>query len=215
MTAPADKIWAYLQNELSPDEAARFERALTEDSALREAFKERRATHEELAKLDQEVLSDEQLEEQLLAEWVAEHPEYAEKTNPRTRRNILRFSIPLAAAAAIVILLARPSDPIRWQRTVYGSAPQLRGEPAAQPQYTRADLKLAARKLQDAVNSTCNPPDKWTLQIHLQELAGGALAVEVSGRSRETSKVWTENFQSLETFHQNVPRVGNQIVDDL
>ena len=215
MTAPADNIWAYLHNELSPAEIERFEQALTEDPALREALDECRMTHEGLTALGQKTLSNEQLEEQLLADWVAEHPEYAEEPSQPTRRKILRLSLPLTAAAAVVILLALPSKPIRWQNTAYGKAPQLRGESAMSPHYTREDLKKAASELQNTINSTDNDPKKWTLQILLQELINGALTVEVSGQSQGASMTWAEHFQSLEEFRQKIPMFGKKIADDL
>lgn len=219
MTAPADKIWAYLHHELAPDEAECFDLALDKDPALREALEDRRSSHETLTELDSGVLSNEQIEEQLLAEWAAEHPEYAEKSKPRTGRKFLQIAAPLAAAAALVLLLTLPSGPIRWQRTVYGNAPQWRGESAAQPHYTRAELKQAARELQAAVEAAGEPVQEWTLRIYLQELANGTLAAELSGSISSTDRSdtvrWNESFQSLENFRQNVPRCGKQIADEL
>ncbi|MBL7017194.1 MAG: hypothetical protein ISR84_06525 [Kiritimatiellales bacterium] len=226
MTAPADKIWATLHNELTPKDREQFEQARQEDPALNDALEECRATHQVLAELGREALSDEQLADKLMAEWAAEHPEYAESP---ARRRTLRFALPLAAAAALVLLLTLPAGPIRWQRTLYGNTPQLRGEPAAQAGYARADLKQAARELQDAVEAFGDPAEKWTLQITLQELADGALDVEVSGSRREnsnawknsgakappSSNAWKKSFQSLENFRQNIPRFGKQIADAL
>ncbi len=219
MSTPSDQLWAYLHSELAPEENERLEQALQNDPALRKALEECRATHNELRnalpRLNEKEMTDEQLENELLAEWENEHPEFAEAPAQKPNRNILRFTLPLAAAAALVILFSLHSDPIRWQRTAYGSAPQLRGEPAAQPYYTRAKLKQINRELQEAVETAGRPPEKWTLKIHLQELADGALEIEVAGRSAETSRVWKERFQSLENFRQKVPEFGKQIADDL
>lgn len=223
MKDPANWIWAYLHNELSAEETALFEQALKNNDALRQELDECRATHKSLETLlpefDTATTSHQKLEETLLAEWEAEHPEYAEKpAADKPRAKILRFALPLAAAAAAVILFALPSPSIRWQSTVYGDAPQLRGVIGAQPYYTRDDLKQISRDLQNAVEAAGKPPVHWTLQISLQELAEGALEVEVSGHPRGTSgpsRVWNKNFQTLETFRRNLPMFGKQIASDL
>ncbi len=82
MNAPADKIWASLHNELTPDEKEQFEQVLKDDPLLCEMLKKRRASHEALTELGPDILSNEQLEERILAEWSADHPEYAEKPPP-------------------------------------------------------------------------------------------------------------------------------------
>lgn len=223
MTDPAEWIWAYLHNELAPEDKTRFEEALQNDATLRAALDEYRATHTRLKDLmphiDEVALDNQKLEESLLAEWESEHPEYAETSADQPRRKILRFALPLAAAAAAAILLfALPSDPIRWQRTLYGSSPQLRGQSAAQPRYTQSDLNPAVDQLQKIISNTGQLTEQWNLQVSLQELADGALSVEVAGqprRNRGFSRVWNENFQTLEDFRQKLPRFGKQIADDL
>lgn len=222
MTAPADQLWAYLHNELAPEEKMIFEQAVQSNPVLHQKLNEYRATHEQLKNilplLNDEKISDEHLEEALLTEWESEHPEYAERPARKPLGKILRFTLPLAAAAAAAILLALPSASIHWQKTIYGSAPQLRGQPIAKTHYTRAELKQASRELQNAVNEACRQPERWNLQISLQELADGALAVEVSGHLRGNSgvsKIWNKNFQGLEPFRQEIPRFGKQIADDL
>ncbi|MFA7256946.1 MAG: hypothetical protein WC047_05170 [Kiritimatiellales bacterium] len=220
MKDPADQLWAYLHHELAPADKERFERALQNDSALRQTLNECRDTHKQLKGL-QPILNsstapNRRLEKKLLAEWEAEHPEYAETSHGKPPSKILRFTLPLAAvAAAAAILLALPAPSIHWQRTLYGSAPQLRGQPAVPPHYTRTELKQVSRELQDAINKAGQPAAHWSLKINLQELADGALAVEVSGHTATVSKVWNQNFQGLEKFRQNIPRFGKQIADDL
>lgn len=208
-----DQIWAYLHDELSPEKRDRFEQALTDDPALREALAERRATHELLEQAGQEPL-----EAELLAEWEAEHPEFREAPK-RSRGRIIRFSLPLAAAAAAAILLiALPQDPIRWQRTSYGAAPQLRGASGAPAHYRRGELKPAARELQEAIEQRIDPTLSWKLQLHLQELAGGALAVEISGHPRsapDSPETWSWNFQSLDDFRETIPAMAQQVASDL
>lgn len=222
MTAPADQLWAYLHNELTPEEKKLFEQAVQNNPVLRQKLNEYKTTREQLKNVlplltDEENL-DKHLEENLLAEWQSEHPEYAERPAQSPTRKILRFTLPLAAAAAAAILFALPSAPIHWQNTIYGSAPQLRGQPITKTHYTRAELKQASRELQDAVNDACSQPERWTLQISLQELADGALAVEVSGHLRGNSgvsKIWNRNFNALETFRREIPSFGKQIADNL
>jgi len=237
MTDPADWIWAYLHSELTPAEKELFEQTVQNNPSLRQEFDECQSTHRQLTDLlpDQNSveISNKRLEAKLLAEWQAEHPEYAETRREKPCGNILRFTLPLAAvAAAVAILLALPSPSIHWQRTVYGSAPQLRGQTATPPHYTRTDLKQVSRELQDAINEASRQSQGWNLKISLQELADGALAVEVAGLPQcesgfpkvwknearctaVSSRVWNKNFQGLENFRQNIPRFGKQIADDL
>jgi hypothetical protein len=233
MKDPAVWTWAYLHNELAPKEKALFEQTLFKDPALRLKFEELRATHEQLSAhlphLVDSIPSNRVLGSLLLAQWEAEHPEYAtDDAAEPPRRKILHFALPLAAAAAAaILLLSLPYPSIHWQHTVCGAALQLRGETAATPQYTPTQLKHAARELQDAVNTAGPLPSPWNLQVSLQELIDGALTVEVEGHLRKpfwkansprdtrTSRVWNKNFQTLETFRQNIPRFGKQIADDL
>ncbi|MEN8254778.1 MAG: zf-HC2 domain-containing protein [Verrucomicrobiota bacterium] len=227
MKALKDQIWAYLHNELAPDERARFERALQGDADLREALEERRQTHRELENilpiLDKGDEGDDQLEERLIAEWESEHPEYAEVPIRKPRRRILYFSLPLAAAAAAaVLLLALSQKPIHWERTSYGSAPRLRGQPVMEPRYTRAELKQVDGELQETIEAHLEqlavPSRPWTLKIHIQELVGGALTVEIAGHPRKTpevSEAWNRSFQSLENFRGHVPEFGKQVAEDL
>ncbi len=229
MTTHSEQIWAYLHNELAPEEKDRFEQALHSDPHLREALDACRETHQELESIlplldGEDAAADDQLEERLLAEWEAEHPEYAETPIRRPRRKILYFSLPLAAAAAAVILLSLSlqTKPIHWQRTAYGTAPQLRGQPEMQPHYTRTELKQINRELQKAIEIHIEQlpvlPDPWKLKIYLQELANGALSVEISGHPRADpvqSTQWNRGFQSLEIFRESIPLLGKQVADDL
>ena len=227
MTSPSNQIWAYLHNELSSEEKMLFEQALQKDPGLRKTLEDFRITHHELTDLlplpVEEENFDSALEGKLLAEWENEYPEFAEAPAEKPHRNILRFTLPLAAAAALVILFSLPwnSAPVHWQRTAYGSAPKLRGEPVTQPHYTRTELKQAVRELQQAVKISADQPERWKLQIRIQELAHGSLEVEVTGNPHRKnngygdSVVWKERFQGLEDFHQKVPLFGKQIADDL
>lgn len=143
-----DQVWAYLHNELTPEERTRFEQALAVDSSLRETLEECRTMHREL-----NMLGDRQLEEHLLAEWESEHPEFREPRS-RSRLRIIRFMLPLAAAAALLVIfvLPRQEGPVRWQRTIYGAAPQLRGESSgAQPHYTHQELQHVSQTLKETV----------------------------------------------------------------
>jgi hypothetical protein len=225
MTEPSDQIWAYLHDELAPEEKVRFEQELQNNPELLDALDACRETHGEmehtLPLLDEDEITDDQLEEQLIAEWEAEHPEYAEAPAQKQNRKILRFTLPLAAAAAAMVLLSLSlqTGPVHWQRTVYGTGPQLRGQLGAQPHYTRAELKQTTRDLQETIESRLTElPEPWKLKVHIQELAEGALAVEISGYPHADSNrllLWTENFQNLKTFHSSIPVLGKQVADDL
>ncbi len=201
------EIWAYLHDELAPEKRERFEQALAGDPALREALAERQATHQQL-----EAIGQEQLEAELLAEWEAAHPQFREPaSHPHGR--IIRFILPLAAAAAAVILLtALPRGPVHWQRTDYGSIPQLRGA-ALEARYTRNDFKQLASELQRAVEQRVNPASDCSLRIHLQELTDGALTIEINGRAQYPTWYWS--FQSLDAAHKAVPEMAQQIAAEL
>ncbi|MGE4489627.1 MAG: anti-sigma factor [Kiritimatiellales bacterium] len=228
MKDPADRIWAYLHNELSAEEKAAFRRVLKNDPALRQAVEHSRAVDSELKALlpafDKEIPVD-NLEDLLLTAWDEEHPEYGDDAPPaRSSRRILYFAAPLAAAAALALIVSLPmqTGPIHWQRIVTGTAPQLRGTEQNTLFYTPADLKQLGSTLSQAIDNAY--PDRgksvtdWVLQIHLQELAEGALTVEVSGYPSSDparSRVWNESFQTLENFRTEVPTFGKRIADDL
>lgn len=228
MTNPSDQIWAYIHKELAPAEKEHFEKSLQSDPLLREALEASLKTHEHLEYLlplldGEDVMTNDQLEERLLTEWEVEHPEYAEASAQKPRRKLLWFTLPLAAAAAAVIsLLALPQEPIHWQRTAYGTGPQLRGPSSAKAHYTRAELKQINRELQDAVGTHLEQlielQEPWNLKIHLQELANGSLAAEVAGHPRtdsDASRFWNIRFSSLESFRENIPLFGMQVAEDI
>lgn len=214
-----EQVWAYLHNELPPETRAAFEQAVIDDPGLREILEECRKTHMEL-----ELLADHQMEERLLAEWESEHPKYREKRKSQLNR-ILRFSLPLLAAAATVLLLfALPlsQGPVQWQRTVYGPPPQLRGQAGSQPHYSRAELKQVDMALRNTIESSLaklsNPPSRWKLKIQLQELANGFLVVEISGYPRgspEQTRNWSETFEGLDHVAAEAPFLGRRIAEDL
>lgn len=217
------KIWAYLHNELSAEERQQFEQALTDCPELQQALEERKATHAEL----NEILpllhaEDEQLEQELLAEWEAEHPEYQKP--PKRKRTIKFPLLALAAAAAALMLVMHPwaQGPIDWQRTALGSAPQLRGATGSQGYYSAAELKQAARDLQVAAETRLlelsEKPAKWTLKISMQELANGLVAIEVSGhpqRQPNRAEIWGRTFDSLESLREHTNTFAGQIAEDI
>ena len=202
------QIWRYLDGELTQEERTRFEQELQEDSALQRALEERNMTDR--------VLKNTAIDE-LVKEFEAEHPDFRETAPPS---KIIRLMLPLAAAAAAVILLtAQPwqRGPVDWLHTSLGSAPQVRGETGATPAYTRSDLRQLNATLRKAIESHLEnydrPPKTWTMKIEMQELALGAIAIEVS--SPPSSKVWKATFQTPEQCRQNLPRFGKQIAMDL
>jgi len=227
MIDPINRIWAYLHNEMDAEEKEFFQQALRVDAELREEVERCRATHYELKNLLPNIgneESNEALEARLLTKWETEHPEYVEAPRRKMPRRILLYPPLLAAAATLAILLSLPvqTGPVRWQRSAYGTAPQLRGETGIRAHYTRKDLKELDRTLRQSVETACQqldePPEKCVLKISLQELAGGALFVEISGRPRaapEFSKHWSKSFQGLEIFHAEVPVFGEQVAKDL
>ena len=216
MINPKEQIWPYLHNELSAEESQQFEQVLKNSPSLQNALEECREIHRNM-----ELLGDRLLEEHLLAEWESEHPEFQEK-QPRLQTKIIRFAIPLAAAAAVILLLSLPlhQSPVNWQRTVYGSPPQLRGLAGNKQHYTSTDLKEINRALQDAIESSIQQIsiEPWKLQIHLQELASGYLAVEVSGHAKsvpDKSKTWEAIFQDMEHFNAEAPAFAELIANDM
>lgn len=226
MKKPSDHIWAYLHNELNDEEKNSFLQALSEDPKLNDTFRHCSKTHRELQEILPELESEEPLEsieKKLLAEWEADHPEHAGSPCPNGRR-ILTFGAPLAVAAALVILLSLPAanTPIRWQRSAYGTAPQLRGQAAGTPYYSRDELEQVDRILRTSIETAyeelTDSPESWKLQIHLQEVAGGALLAEVSGQSRsesETVRIWSENFPGENFVRQKAELFAERIAADL
>jgi hypothetical protein len=222
MTSSEDKIWAYLHNELAGEEKVQFELALENSPELRKELDSRRLLHNELNGMSQDELTDDQLENLLLEEWEAEHPELREPEKVSSNR-ILRLVIPLAAAAVIVLVAMplRPS-PIDWQRTAYGTAPQLRGQLETRLHYRSTELKRIDRALRLAIETEVKqlpePIEPWQLKIHLQELAAGALAIEISGHPvdhPEASRIWNLNFKDMETCIDGLPMVGKQVANEL
>ena len=229
MKEPEDQIWAYLHDELAPDKKACFEHALENDPHLRSALEERRATHvildATLPELGAAEENDDELEARLLAEWEEQHAEFRERPPLRQQGRIIRFGLPLAAAAAAMfLLLALPGrqGPIRWQRTSYGSAPQLRGEPASKPYYSRSELKQISQELQESIEAgllqRTPSPDRWELMINLQELAGGALMVDISGYALDHpqhTKEWNVSGQNVESLRSALPAFTRQVAEDM
>jgi hypothetical protein len=213
-----DQIWRYLHNELPPEDRQHFERTAAEDPDLQQELEECRIMHQNL-----EYLGDHQLQETLLAEWESEHPQYRETENKKEfRSRIIRLSIPLAAAAALVLLLANPlhQGPVDWERTVYGPAPQLRGPSEAQPIFSRADLKQVNRDLRRVVEKHLvdSARKNWKLQIQFQEFADGYLLIEVSGHPKgnpERDLQWDRTFQGKVHLQNKVAEFAKLIADDL
>ena len=194
-----DQIWAYLHHELSDEERERFEEALQNDPSLQTQLEEFRSLHQDLTDVGDLLLG-----EQLIHDWEAEHPEYKDQPKKENRR-IIRFSLPIAAAAAVLFVFTIPFQhrgPIHWQRTAYGDAPRMRGQTAGEAQYSADRLKQMNEQLQDVIefNLANKAPNagKWTLKIHLQELANGYLSVEIYGHPRKDPKsteFWSATFQ--------------------
>ncbi len=214
-----DQVWAYLHDELSIEERRLFERALDEDEVLRQSVAESRTLHQDLAEL-----GNQNLVEHLLEEWEVEHPEYREPGKPAGRRTI-RFALPLtAAAAAVLLLLSLPlhQGPVHWQKTIYGSGPQLRGELGTSLVFSRDDLSELSRVLQDAVETRIDAlptePGPWKLRIRMQELANGYLGLEVSGYPRaepDRLKTWDETFDGSEPVDASLQQFAERIVADM
>lgn len=212
-----DQIWAYLHNELPPEKRAPFEQAAEQDPSLKQEIDACRAVHHDL-----EDWGDQLLEKELLAEWESEHPEYQEKI--RRQNRVIRLLIPVATAAALILglTLQLHRGPINWEHTVYGSAPQLRGEFGIQPVYSRDDLKQTSRELREAVEKRLanhpNLSEKWTLQITLQELKDGYLVAAVYGhpkRNPESEWVWEESISGKGRLSVGLAELAERIVDDL
>ncbi|MFC1468180.1 hypothetical protein ACFLQY_05825 [Verrucomicrobiota bacterium] len=216
------QIWAYLHDELAQEQRQQFEATLENSGELRQALEERQSTHKELQAL-LPLLEDEDTRtaEALLAEWETEHPKYQEQP---PRKKIIKFPLLAAAAAALVMLVMQPwsQGPIDWQRTAIGAAPQLRGESGVHGHYSSGKLRQAARDLQEATETRLmeltDTPAAWRLQIAMQELAEGALDVEVSGHPRsqpEQTEIWSRTFVSLPAFREGTGSFAHQIAEDI
>ena len=156
MTTPSNQIWAYLHNELPAEQKKQFEHALQNDPHLRDMFENIQLIHKQLEHLipllENSEMNDEELVTKLINDWEIESPEYAEPPKKALTSKLIYFALPLAAAAAaITILFSLPFGSIHWQRTIYGTAPQLRGGPTIQSSYTRSELKQISHDLQLAI----------------------------------------------------------------
>jgi len=95
----------YFDEELPPEEKARFERALASDPGLLERLRELREIDAALGTLPGHAAP-------------ADFTANVVRATRRRRHVILRFALPLAAAAAVVlaVLIARPSRPAPVQQ---------------------------------------------------------------------------------------------------
>ncbi len=225
MKAAADQIWAYLHNELNHEQKTRFENTLAEDLTLQEALNEKRATHAQLEKalpLLQAETEPDFDEDALMAEWESEFPEHTEQARPSGNK-IIRFSLPLAAAAAaaFVLFALQPNDIVQWESTSFGTTPQVRGSQAETSAYNRAEIKQAVEELQQAIETGIpGSAEKWILKVSLQEFAKGAMAIEISGypkNSPAAEKIWSADYSGLEQLRADIPTfsksVSNQIAE--
>jgi hypothetical protein len=199
---------------------------MKDDGLLRDAVAQRMSTHQTLEELMSEIeqgRSVEDLEDALISSWESEHPEHIEIPREKsTAGKILLFTGPLAAAAALIILLGLPlqTGPIRW-KSDYGTAPHLRGNTATQTAYSQSELEWVDELLRLAVERNFSPASKnarWSLEINLQELTNGALAAEISGHSKDRPEQilrWNRDFQPSENLRSEIPRFGKQIARDL
>jgi len=218
-----DKIWPYLHGELSEQEKKAFEQALDTDELLFQALEERKKSHAHLREAPEEE-DNEELIDALLERWEAEHPEYQEKPT-FSRGNIIKMSIPLAtAAAAAFVLVSAPwrSETIRWQKTHFGTQPQFRDGALGASLYSGSDLKqidkLIRRELENELLFLKYDGMKWRLQLQIQETAGGNILVEISGhpeQNSEISKIWKNDFQSLEKLKIEAPAWTEHIAAEL
>lgn len=228
MIQPATKIWAYLHDELTPDERQQFLMAVNSDSELRRELANCAATHASLKEFlpGVDAPCDERAED-LLKQWEAQHPEFDEDTKTRPTLRHLRLILPLTAAAAAALLAwANPIAPIRWQTPNVGNAPQVRGTASQTAHYTQTQLKQAALELQTAVEQTIQSENRWSLQVSLQELHDGAVAVEISGKPRngwnplsrsneDQAMRWQDTFNEVHQFQQAIPELAARIAKDL
>lgn len=223
MKSPHDQIWRYLHNELSKEEKLTFERALETDELLRQALLERKVTDKLLHEAATED-NNESLIDILLEKWEAEHPAFKEGPT-LSRGKMIKLGIPLAtAAAAAFVLFSAPwrTGTIHWQKTIYGDGPQVRGETGTKATYSRPDLRRIAKMLRHTIEAEITGlsarNQKWNLQLHLQEVSGGNLLVEITGHPESgfgVSKVWKTDFQSLEVLQEKAYDLAQKIAADL
>lgn len=218
------QIWAYIHNELSPANRLQFEQELHVNPELKNALEERQETDLLLKKSISFSANHQAVANELLAEWETEYPEFNKRV-PTTHNKIIAFSLPLATAAAVLFLLMlQPwnTGMINWQKTAYGSAPQLRDQSTSATFYSRSTLKNISSQLQSSIESDLSPKmddhSHWKLKIHLQELANGALLIEVSGypkNNRDHSTIWNMSSSSLEQFESELPEFSKRIAEEI
>lgn len=227
MRTPEERIWAYLHDELSPGQRESFEQVLRADADLCDQLATYRGLHQELEQiipfLDEEAVADEQFEQMLLAEWEKEHPEFSERENSLLVRKTISFMVPAAAAAAALIFLMalpRQGGPIHWEKTIYGEALQHRGQEHFAVHYERDDLEQISRQLRSLIEAEMAEElsSEWILRIQMQELAGGALALEVSGHPRGEPDVlarWYRTFLGEQDIAGNLQTFARQTAEEI
>jgi hypothetical protein len=218
-----NQVWAYLHNELPSEKREAFESELTTNPELKKKLEAQRST-DLIFKAAYSHADEHDLASELQKEWEAEHPEYQDR--PKSGKKIIPFSRPLATAAAVaaVLMLLQPWDRglINWESTSYGSPPQLRGEAASQPHYSKKELKQIASMLQERIDATLTAPNipltKWTLSIHLQDMAKGSLIIEVSGfpeKHTEQERIWNASYDNKEQAMNEIESFSRQIANEI
>ena len=135
----------------------------------------------------------------------------------------IRFSAMAVAAAACAILMVGVAHqfrgPISWLPPDYGTAPLVRGSGSAPTErtYSEKDLQSFSASLRAGIEqeykrrtanenswrSRLRPGGRWSLRVHLQELYGGALDVEVGAyrpNQEEPAQTWSFSCDSKDSF---------------
>ena len=79
----------------------------------------------------------------------------------------------------------------------------------------RSGYRLA---IETEIKQLPEPAEPWQLKIQIQELAAGAIMIELSGHPADRpdeSRIWTLNFPELETCIAGLPAVGKQVAGEL
>jgi len=222
-----EQLWAYLHGELATDQREALEQELSENLALQHEFECIQKMHETLKRglpFVEESETDEELVDRLLAEWEADQAK-EQSGSRRLLRVLFQPRVALAAAASLLLALGLSrysSSPIRWASVRYGEAPSLRSEESILRHYSEKELRQIGSTLKTDIETAYAADSEkrpaWKLELSMQELVEGALAVTLTGRCKTVSsakKVWTFVWNGSEELTEQMAQSVSVVAGDM
>ncbi|MFH0908326.1 MAG: hypothetical protein V1929_06155 [bacterium] len=213
----SEKAWTFVHGELGEDARQDFEGRMSHDGAIRALVGEVQDCDRELRRLAPFAsVSEEELQERVLAAWDAGQANEGDRGNPSIRRNSVvlkpasrrphfQFNKPVrlafaAAACGIVAVVGvrqMQTPAFVWEVEIIQQAKYRgAGGEEALPRYTRADMTELTSSLRASVedefrylaNRDRTVWPGWVLSTRIQELESGRLAVQVQAYKSKGEK---------------------------